>query len=894
MTDFYDYWGKSDSEGIYHLLVYHCLDVAAVGKVWLDHSPAFVKKASVASGLTETAFLEWFLFFLALHDIGKFDIRFQNLRPDLLEKMQGKQSELHYSPRHDQRGYDFWNEIIFPYLGTKLFDNNSPEHDLFRDWLSILAVLVTGHHGQPPKSSSYVKISNSIKKVLESFVKALFNIFISSETLKSISRVCRDEELFNETELSFKNFSWQLAGLTSLCDWIASGDETFVFCSEKKGLPVYFNETCARADTAVHRAEVIPAKLSGKQGIKKLFPQFAEKLTPLQQFCDETTITGEPQLWILEDVTGAGKTEAALTLASRILGAGNETGCFIALPTMATSNAMYERMAKVYSLLYKSGSRPSLTLSHGSRYLSESFRSSYESIPNKGVIFDERVDEGKAHCSQWLADSSKKALLADVGVGTVDQILLAGLPVRYQSLRAFGLSQKVLIIDEVHAFDAYMLRLLENIILAQAVFGGSVILLSATIPFTIREKFCNAFSHGLGNNNVQLENTYSFPLVTTVSDKNGVTEQAVKTRKAVAREVSVEFCEDIEDVYELIEQSVEEGKCVCWIRNTIADVNVAYDELQNRSLVNIDMFHSRYALNDRLVIEKRVLKRFGKSSNPDERRSQVLVASQVVEQSLDLDFDVMISDLAPIDLLIQRAGRLHRHERGKRGKPVFYVHVPKDTNKPTKEWYADAFPTAKWVYRDTALLWRTKEILKKQKRLRMPEEARLLIESVYGNEEAIEAPDVFNSSEDEAWGKMMADKSQADFNKLNFNQGYCRLSSNRWDEEEKIPTRLSDETNTIYLCRWEDGGINPLYNTDKKFMWDISFLSLRKSALKTLNYTNEIQNEIDELKKQRRFAFDTLFLVFFGEKLELTGFDGKGKEVLISYNSDKGLLVEKI
>ncbi len=894
MTDFYDYWGKADSEGNYHLLVYHCLDVAAVGKVWLDHSPAFVKKASVASGLTETAFLEWFLFFLALHDVGKFDIRFQNLRPDLLEKLQGRQSELLYSPRHDQRGYDFWNELISPYLGTKLFDTRSSEQDLFRDWLTILATLVTGHHGQPPKGSPYTKISNSLKIVLESFVQSLYEFFISSETLKSISKACRDDELFVKVELSFKQFSWQLAGLTSLCDWIASGDEAFVFCSERKELPLYFNETCARADKAVQRAEVIPAKLSGKQGIKKLFPEFAKKPTPLQQFCDETTITGEPQLWILEDVTGAGKTEAALTLASKILGAGNGTGCFVALPTMATSNAMYERMAKVYSLLYECGSRPSLTLSHGSRHLSESFRSSYESIPNRGVIFDERTDEGKAHCSQWLADSSKKALLADVGVGTVDQILLAGLPVRYQSLRAFGISQKVLIIDEVHAFDAYMLRLLENIILAQAVFGGSVILLSATIPFPIREKFCNAFSHGLGWDGAQPKNNNSFPLVTTVSAQNGVTEQAVKTRKSVAREVSVDFCEDIEDVYELIEQSVEEGKCVCWIRNTIADVTASYDELQNRSVENIDMFHSRFALNDRLVIEKRVLKRFGKSSISDERRSQVLVASQVVEQSLDLDFDVMISDLAPIDLLIQRAGRLHRHERGKRGKPVFYVHIPKDTEKPTAEWYADAFPTAKWVYRDTALLWRTKEILKKQKRLRMPEEARLLIESVYGNEEVVEAPDVFNSSEDEAWGKMMADKSQADFNKLNFNQGYCRLSSNRWDEEEKIPTRLSDETNTIYLCRWEDGVINPLYNTDKKFMWDISSLSLRKSALKTLNYNNEIQNEIDELKKQRRFTFDTLFLVFLEEKMELTGFDGKGKEVSISYNSDKGLLVEKI
>ncbi|MCK5199546.1 MAG: CRISPR-associated helicase Cas3', partial [Spirochaetales bacterium] len=458
------------------------------------------------------------------------------------------------------------------------------------------------------------------------------------------------------------------------------------------------------------------------------------------------------------------------------LGEGNGTGCFVALPTMATSNAMYERMAEVYASLYKPDSHPSLTLSHGSRHLSEAFRNSFESLPHEGVIYDEKSDEGKAHRSQWLADSSKKALLADVGVGTIDQVLLAGLPVRYQSLRAFGMSQKVLIVDEVHAFDAYMLRLLENIITAQAAFGGSVILLSATLPFLVREKFCNAFSSGLGFCTVSLDDRNSFPVVTSVTAQNGVTEQAVETRKSVTREVIVDFCEAIEDVYVLIEQSVDEGKCVCWIRNTITDVTTSFEELQGRGVENLDMFHSRFALNDRLSIEKRVLARFGKSSNPDERRSHVLVASQVVEQSLDLDFDVMISDLAPIDLLIQRAGRLHRHERGKRDKPVFYVHIPKDTDNPTAEWYADTFPTAKWVYRDTALLWRTKEILKQQKRLKMPEEARLLIESVYGDEETIKVPDVFNSSEDEAWGKKMADKSYAEFNKLNFDKGYCPLA----------------------------------------------------------------------------------------------------------------------
>jgi CRISPR-associated endonuclease/helicase Cas3 len=734
-------------------------------------------------------------------------------------------------------------------------------------------------------------------KAVSEFFNALCELILSDKSIQEVFSLFMLEKAERKEKIScFKQLTWQLAGLTTLCDWIASGDEAFEHFSDKWDLKLYYGEACQKAETAVKRAEVIPALLSKEQGMRRLFPQFADSPTPLQKFCNETPVTGEPQLWILEDVTGAGKTEAALTLASRILGAGGGTGCFIALPTMATSNAMYERMAEVYSCLYEDECRPSLTLSHGSRHLSDTFRNSYRdsllTVPHNGEISDEDRNEGKAHCSQWLADSSKKALLADVGVGTVDQILMAGLPIRYQSLRAFGMSQKVLIVDEVHAFDAYMLRLLENIITAQAAFGGSVILLSATLPFSVREKFCNAFSTGLRTNCVPPRQKDVFPLVTSVTARV-VDEKGVETRRSVAREVDVNFCENIDDVYELIERSVREEKCVCWIRNTITDVTASFDELQRKGVVNLDMFHSRFALNDRLNIEKRVLKRFGKDSTSEERKSQVLVASQVVEQSLDLDFDVMISDLAPIDLLIQRAGRLHRHEREKREKPGFYVHTPKDTEEPSAEWYAESFPNAQWVYKDTSLLWRTNKILKKQKQLKMPEEARLLIESVYGEEEALDIPDVFIGSEDESWANMMSKKSLADFNRLKFEQGYCRMSSDmdKWESNEKVSTRLSDETNTIYLCRWDGEKVISLYN-DELYSWDLSSLSLRKSGLTAIQYDDAIQKAIDVLKEQKRFMYNTLFLVFSCEEMVLYGSDERDREVVVRYSRDRGLTVK--
>ena len=893
----YKYWGKADNDGNYHLLVYHCLDVAAVGKVWMEQSPGFVKRGSTASGISETAFVEWVLFFLALHDVGKFDVRFQNLCPDLREKLQNREKvDTTYKPRHDQRGLEFYNEFLFHHISTSFFADFT-HCDLLREFFLLFAQVALGHHGIPPKSEDLQKVPEAITY----YTNILHQLILSQESVESVTSLCKDEDLFDSIESSFKHFTWQLAGFTTICDWIASGDEAFVFCSDERDLQAYFSDAYKNATVAVNRAEIIPAVISKKQGMQHLFPKFANTPTPLQKYCNETLVTGAPQLHILEDVTGSGKTEAALTLASRILGAGGGRGCFVALPTMATSNAMYERMAKVYSKLYKDGSRPSLTLSHGSRHLSETFYKSYSdnlnTLPHESKVVDEDQDEGKAHCSQWLADSSKKALLADVGVGTIDQVLLAGLPVRYQSLRAFGMGQKVLIIDEVHAYDAYMLRLLENIITAQAAFRGSMILLSATIPFSVREKFCNAFSVGLGIDAEQLKQKDVFPLVTSVTEQ-GVHEKGVETRKSVAREVVVELCDSIDEIYELIEKSISDGKCICWIRNTISDVTASFEELQNRGVEKLDMFHSRFALNDRLTIEKRVLKRFGVNSTLDGRRCQVLVASQVVEQSLDLDFDVMISDLAPIDLLIQRAGRLHRHEREDRGKPVFYVHTPKDTNEPNAKWYAEAFTNARWVYRDVALLWLTKEILKKKKRLKMPEDARCLIESVYdrnySKDDEMIPPEVFSYSEDEAWADTMNRKSLANFNRLKFEQGYCRMSNDmgKWESDERVSTRLSEPVNRIYLCRWIDGEIVPFYK-DEKYSWDLSSLSLRKSALESVSYDEGIQNNIDDLKKLKRFEHDTLFLVFSEVEIDILGKDNYERDVVVRYSSDCGLIVQK-
>ena len=404
----------------------------------------------------------------------------------------------------------------------------------------------------------------------------------------------------------------------------------------------------------------------------------------MQEYAINEPLNDKPQLFILEDVTGAGKTEAALILTHRLLSAGLADGLYVALPTMATANAMYQRVGKVYRRFYESSDLPSLILAHGARDLSDLFHESVFLSEHQAADLnykeghDEREQElsAAAYCSAWLADNRKKALLADVGVGTLDQALLAVLPARHQSLRLLGLGRKVLLVDEVHAYDSYMQKLLDALLEMHARQGGSVILLSATLPQTMRENLVEAFHCGLGDETPEIRSD-AYPLATH-SPTAGECEKHIDTREEAKRTVMVKQLDAEYAIAEHIHQAVSNGQCVCWIRNTVKAARESHRTLAQSQWMNknhLHLFHSRFAMVDRIKIEEKTLKRFGDESNHEDRKGQVLIATQVVEQSLDLDFDVLITDLAPIDLIIQRAGRLRRHIRDAQGNRIRDVNT---------------------------------------------------------------------------------------------------------------------------------------------------------------------------------------------------------------------------
>ena len=302
-----------------------------------------------------------------------------------------------------------------------------------------------------------------------------------------------DAESFRRASV---DLSWWIAGLAVLADWLGSNTNFFGYRADPEHpLPLadYWAYAKRQAAIALDASGVLPMNSERALGFTELFPSIVTP-SPLQDWAATVTLAPGPQIHLLEDVTGAGKTEAAVMLAHRLMGAGCADGFFIGLPTMATANAMYGRIAQVYGKLFSECA--SLALAHGQRNLVESFAKSV--VPSGPQEDDARQadDSATARCSAWLADHNKRALLSPAGVGTLDQALLAVLHSKHQSLRLLGLFRKVLVVDEVHACDAYMQGVLETLLEFHARVGGSAILLSATLPQRMKQALLDAFASG--------------------------------------------------------------------------------------------------------------------------------------------------------------------------------------------------------------------------------------------------------------------------------------------------------------------------------------------------------------------------------------------------------------
>lgn len=846
----YRYWGKYNTENglVWHPLVYHCLDVAAVGNELIRRDPGVFQKIAGAVPLRNEYVCSLVTFFLAIHDIGKFSGRFQGINPALQSHLQGAACRMPYSRRHTNHttmGMLAFMREVWPrardehWFGTDPDEDPYDLEDLFLPWIRATA----GHHGEPVTDSGTFSelFSQMDREAAGEFSRICSDLFLSEAPEEPVRYSAELHEAFTRV-------SWLIAGLAVLSDWIGSDAGIFRYHQDVIPLHEYWQRYAVpRARTAVDAAGVLPSAVTPFPGMASLLPKDAVP-TPLQEAAASYELTGGPCLFIIEDTTGSGKTEAALALTHRLMEHGFAEGVFMALPTMATANGMYRRFSEKYRQLYRDGEHPSLLLAHSARELSDIWRRSIGPQTDKKT-FSPEGEIGSAECAAWLSDNRKKALLADVGVGTVDQALMAVLPLHHQSLRLLGLARHVLVVDEVHAYDEYMNTLLERLLQFHAAFGGSAILLSATLPMRLRERFVAAYCAGLRVPAPLVQET-GLPLMTVVSSRS-VEEIPVQANALSRKSVAVELTSDEADVEAYLERALREGRCACWIRNTVTDAIEAYIRLAERwGDEHVKLFHARFTVGDRQEVEDDVLAWFGKQSTDADRRGKILIATQVVEQSLDIDFDALVTDLAPIDLIIQRAGRLHRHRERRSGSaatPVLLVLSPPPVEAPARDWFTSVFPKAGRVYEKHGQLWLTARLLAARGRIVMPDDARLLIEGVFGDEAQASVPEPLKYWEIQADGKDRGHAALAQINALRPQGGYADLYG-QWEDDSRTPTRLGETSITVVLARQDGTGLRP-WSGDGEDAWARSQVSVRESLIVGPVYSSaDEEREIERIR----------------------------------------------
>jgi len=553
-----------------------------------------------------------------------------------------------------------------------------------RDALSFV-IVVGGHHGVPPANDAVTALARRPELLRTPACEQTWRD-VQWELLEACAQACG---------VAGRLASWRgvrlpqpaqvlLTGLVIVADWIASNPDLFPYFPHAAG-----TGDRERIESA-WRGLDLPAPWEPREpgddagslfGARFELPPGA-KVRPVQEHALRLAREmAAPGLMIIEAPMGEGKTEAALAVVEVFAARSGAGGCYVALPTMATSNALFPRMLTWLRRLPRTGTgdgRYSVLLAHGKAALNEEYggllRAGFRTVravePDGGTAAWSRAGERwqasavlVAH--RWLR-GRKKAMLASFAVGTIDQLLFMGLKSRHLALRHLALAGKVVVIDEAHAYDTYMNSYLDRVLSWLGEYEVPVVVLSATLPAARRAELAQAYagSGGLGD----VSSSRAYPLITTV-ERNGTARCEPVSASGRTTEVAVERLSDELGVLgDRLEVELADGGCVLVVRNTVDRVLETAEFLRERLPdTTVKVAHARFLDLDRAANDKELLDLFGPPEKAGDRRPDgpcIVVASQVAEQSLDIDFDLLVSDLCPIDLLIQRMGRLHRHQRG--------------------------------------------------------------------------------------------------------------------------------------------------------------------------------------------------------------------------------------
>lgn len=772
-------WAKTPNAGNagWHPLILHMMDVAATADAILEREPEPTRtRMAETLGLDWNDAQAWLLFVIACHDLGKACPEFQSKWPELLLCLGLR------LPRSPRPGI---NHAFVSRIALKdiLCENNWPD-----ELAELTADAIGCHHGERISPTELVNLEGHVwpnsrdpwksdwAQVRRKLANALVEVFQPANSPSKEAPTGPDFML--------------LAGLTSFSDWIGSNEEWFPF-----GKP----EDCDDLHGWFERRRVCAERALDAIGWQARTPLLRQPKTfrqvfnfpprPLQEaVADALVDIHKPAILLVEAPMGEGKTEAAFFAHLELQRRNGHRGLYVALPTKATGNAMFKRTLEF--LKRRGADRPlDLQLLHGTTLLNDTF----QNLKLTGI--HDPAKGGEVRAGEWFTQK-KRALLSEYGVGTVDQALLPILPVRHHFVRLWGLANRVVVFDEIHAYDDYTGTLLVHLLRWLLALGSSVVLLSATLSPSVRRRLADAVDTSLP------EKEEAYPRLTVYCPGEEVRQMHFTADPK--RHLTVELKQisaDLTDMRDALMEHLAVGGMGLALVNTVQRAQDLYRLYPEGEIIEregqrvgkrladgteVFLFHARFPADRRQQREEQALELFGESGSRTGRK--ILIATQVAEQSLDLDFDLIATDLAPIDLLLQRAGRLWRHAKNHTGRKIAAPTLliaglagdePPSFGKPL--WWGA-------VYREDLLL-RTWSLLRSKGQLRLPDEIDPLVQAVY--EEIAAVPDSLQEWLDKA---LVSGEGQAYARRIQADQAILGLPDDEsWNQPERFVLHDEDE-----------------------------------------------------------------------------------------------------
>lgn len=742
------FWGKLeyDSAGrdspqprivAWHPAAHHCADVAACAEALVRHTLIGSRLARLVGTETnqlDEVTVQRLCVLAAIHDIGKFATAFQvKALPEARR------------PCRAVGHIETIVETLFGDLSVRKALFEALQLETMAAWagadgdLEGMLLAVFSHHGrpvQPGKVSApewwgpWLGVSpiDAIREFMDE-VRRWYPFAWSGE---------------GPLLPSFPEFQHAWAGILMLADWLGSDQELFPFSEDATTDRIGFAR--ARALRAVEETGLAG---SGRAGLAPLGDPFARisehRPWPAQAALRDHPLPSESgSITIIEAETGSGKTEAALTWFLRLYAAGLADGMYLALPTRTAASQIYRRTSRAMERAFDPA-RPPAVVQAVPGYISADELEG-RPLPHFRVLWPDEGDE--MHWRAWAAEHPKRYLAAGIAVGTIDQVLLSTLQVSHAHMRQAALSRQLLVVDEVHASDTYMTRLLEAVLERHVRAGGHALLMSATLGHDARSRM---LAKGLGQRPEpsELEQAVAtpYPLVTFATPCGLDYVHDSGSPIGPPKRVQVELAPEIENAAAVADRALQAaggGARVLVVRNTVAtavETQMALEAAASRLGLErllfrcngvITLHHGRFAKPDRLLLDQTLERELGRTRPTSP--GLVVVSTQTCEQSLDIDADLLISDLCPMDVLLQRIGRLHRHVRDSRPpgseKPrVVVLTIGAESLEYLTARKVDRPAGLGTVYGDLRVLEATLRRLRRSAEIEIPRQNRELVEA---------------------------------------------------------------------------------------------------------------------------------------------------------------------